>query len=125
MRNRIIDILHEECREKRIARIEGIASKMAQTENQLATERARLAQVKEWRDRHSPVGVNIMPSPMAMNNLDRLLSDTPEVLAVVDTDVGSDSCRESVWGYVEVMLPYELAGNPVTVTVTARTEGGG
>ena len=103
--------------------------------NQLATERARLAQVKAWTTKVHPlpaertleaVGQCIELVIKNLEALDRILSDTPEVLAVVDeTTVVHNTAKwqEDSDGIVLERVNIK-PGTPVTVTVTARTEGG-
>ena len=98
--------------------------------NQLATERARLAQVKAW-----VAGVIYYKHEDDDADIISILSDTPEVLAVVEgyaypRDDGSLWCNvgDKVEGpdWVLDIHKHDNERNPgVPVTVTARTEGGG
>ena len=97
---------------------------------ELATERARLAQVKAW-----VAGVIYYKHEDDDADIISILSDTPEVLAVVEgyaypRDDGSLWCNvgDKVEGpdWVLDIHKHDNERNPgVPVTVTARTEGGG
>ena len=100
--------------------------------NQLATERARLAQVKAWTTKVHPlpaertleaVGQCIELVIKNLEALDRIPSDTPEVLAVVECRI-CPNCK--VWGIDDFVHldGCNRVGVEGTITVTARTEGG-
>jgi len=100
--------------------------------NQLSTERARLAQVKAWTTKVHPlpaertleaVGQCIELVIKNLEALDRIPSDTPEVLAVVECRI-CPNCK--VWGIDDFVHldGCNRVGVEGTITVTARTEGG-
>jgi len=88
---------------------------------QLATERARLAQVKALVPRDRAITVSEKAGLLC------LLSDTPEVLAVVEGFMMPSAVYTAVDGSRGFTVNHHSTNSqelPVTATVTARTEGG-
>jgi len=92
--------------------------------NQLATERARLAQVKAW-----VAGVIYYKHEDDDADIISILSDTPEVLAIApgrfDIQMEVVTAADFVQAISDIGYKNEVAGSRVDlIAVTARTEGG-